>query len=189
MTQRAFSLAKFGRRVGTRAEGVRARDAILRELERVPAAGKLVADLSGLEVLSGSFADEALVTVAERLREGAFPQRYLLIKAGEDELLEDLSDRLARRGLALLAVVGEGGGWRLLGKLPAYLEEALAWVVGRGTGTSIELAASLGISKKSASVRLGTLARLRLIHCVQEARRVGGVQFRAVSLISTNANT
>ena len=57
-------------------------------------------------------------------------------------------------------------------------------MIERGRLTSLELAKLLGISVQNASVRLRELAKLRLIHMVQESRPVGGVQYRAVSLVS-----
>ena len=183
--RKVFSLKKFGRRLGTRQEGRRARDELLRALEALPPGGKLLVDLSGLEVLSGSFADEALAKVAAKLKDGELPDRYLLVKAEEEELLEDLSERLARRGLALLALVEDG--WRILGRLPGYLEETLHWIVKHGEATSPELAQALSISVKNASTRLGELQKLRLVELVRESRPMGGVQYRARAVVSSKS--
>ncbi len=183
MGRKVFHLRKFGRRLGTRLEGARAREEILAELSRLPVGGQLLVDLSGLEVLSGSFADEALAKVAEQLKDGELSDRYLLVKAEEEELLEDLSERLARRGLALFALVGEE--WRILGRLSGYLEETLDWVVQHGEATSSKLAQALSISVKNASTRLKELHRLRLIELVPESRPVGGIQYRARVVISS----
>jgi len=183
--RKVFSLKKFGKRLGTRLEGARAREEILGELSRLPAGGQLLVDLSGLEVLSGSFADEALARVAEQLRNGELPDRYLLVKAEEEELLEDLSERLARRGLTLFALVGDE--WRILGRLSGYLEETLNWIVQHGEATSPELAQALSISVKNASIRLTELQKLRLVELVRESRPVGGIQYRARAVISSKS--
>lgn len=183
MRSKVFSLKKYGRRLGTRLEGEAAREEILRELGALPPGGKLIVDLSGLEVLSGSFADEALAKAAETLRDGKLPGRYLLVRAEDEELLEDLSGRLAQRGLALIALVEDG--WQAIGRLPGYLQETLDFVVERGETTSSELSQALGISLKNASTRLAELHRLRLIQLVPQSRPVGGIQYRAVSLISS----
>jgi len=187
MERKVYSLKKFGRRLGTRQEGKRAHDELFRALAALPPGGRLVIDLSGMEVLSGSFADEALASLLSELRDGEISDRYLLVRADDEELLEDLSERLSRRGLALLALVGDGH--RVLGKLPPYLAEALEQVIERGRLTSLELARLLGISVQNASVRLRELAKLRLIHMVQESRPGGGVQHRAVSLVSLNRHS
>ena len=185
MERKVFSLGKFGKRLGTRLEGARAREEILSELASLPAGGQLLVDLSGLEVLSGSFADEAVAKVAEQLKDGELPDRYLLVKAEEEELLEDLSERLARRGLALLALVEDG--WRILGRLPGYLEETLHWILEHGEATSPELAQALSISVKNASTRLAELQKLRLVELVRESRPMGGVQYRARAIVSSKS--
>ena len=183
--RKVFSLKRFGRRLGTRLEGARAREEILEELSRLPAGGQLLVDLSGLEVLSGSFADQALAKIVEQLKDGELPDRYLLVKAEEEELLEDLSERLARRGLALFALIGEE--LKILGRLPGYLEETLHWIVKHGEATSTELAQALSISVKNASTRLAELQKLRLVELVRESRPMGGVQYRARALISSKS--
>ena len=68
MVIKEFSLAKFGKRLGTRLEGEKAHVEIFSELEKLPEGGVLILDLEGVEVLSGSFADEAIGKVLERLR-------------------------------------------------------------------------------------------------------------------------
>jgi len=183
MADRLVRLAQFGKRLGTRGEGKKAQELLWQELRSLPEGQVLVVDLSGLEVLSGSFADEAIVSVVERLRGGNLPGRYLLVQAPHEELLEDLSERLARRGLALFALVGDG--WRILGRLSGYLEETLHWIVQRGEATSPELAQALSISVKNASTRLTELQKLRLVELVPESRPVGGIQYRARAIISS----
>ena len=187
MEGKAVQLNRFGRRLGTREEGARAREVIRQALQALPPGGRLFVDLSGLEVLSGSFADEALASLLAELRDGALPDRYLLIRADDGELVEDLSQRLAQRGLAALALLGEAV--QVIGRLPPYLAEALELVMTRGEMTSPELAQALSISVKNASVRLGELAKLRLVRTVQETRPVGGVQYRAVSLVSSKGTS
>lgn len=183
MEGKTVYLNRFGRRLGTREEGARAREAIWQALEALPPGGKLFVDLSGLEVLSGSFADEALASLLSELRDGALLDRYLLIRADDGELVEDLSERLSRRGLAALALLG--GDVRVIGRLPPYLAEALDQVVTCGEMTSPELAQALSISVKNASIRLKELSKLRLVRYAQESRPVGGIQYRAWAIISS----
>ena len=185
MERKTVYLNRFGRRLGTREEGARVREILWQVLESLSPGEKLVVNLGGLEVLSGSFADEALAKVVEQLKNGELPDRYLLVKAEEEELLEDLSERLARRGLALFALLKDG--WRILGRLPAYLEETLQWIVQHEETTSPELAQALSISVKNASTRLAELQKLRLIELVRESRPVGGIQYRARAVISSKS--
>jgi len=103
---RRFRLASYGARLGTRLEGGRVRADLLRELAALPAGGMLVVDLAGLEVLSGSFSDEALVEAVAWLLEEGPPERYLWVSTPTPETAEDLGERLTRRRLAVLALVG-----------------------------------------------------------------------------------
>ncbi|MFO8034579.1 MAG: hypothetical protein R6U88_05395 [Candidatus Bipolaricaulota bacterium] len=181
MSVREFPLAPYGLRLGTRQEGLRVRGDLVQALEELPERGVLVVDVSGLEVLSGSFADEALVEAVAWLTERGGPGRYLVVRASGAEEVEDLGARLGQRKLALLALLSEGP--RALGHLPPYLAQALDLVHQQGAITSQELACELGVSVQGAAVRLAALARLRLVHPEPEARAMGGRQNRAVSLL------
>jgi len=182
MPRNPFSLLRYGRRIGTRVEGKQARQDLLRVLGSLSEGSVLVVDLEGLEVLSGSFADEALAETVAQLSAGALPGRYLLVNSPSDGLLEDLEFKLRERRLALVASIGKT--WRVLGHLPPHLAQALEWLTGRKEATSQELACGLGVSVAGASVRLAELARLRLVHRVQRPRSMGGIEHWATSLIS-----
>lgn len=185
MTTRTILLAQFGTRVGTRGEGRAAGAQVWSELSQLPEEGILEVDLSGVEVLSGSFADEAIVAPVARLVAGELPGRYLVVRTPSADLVEDLGIKLAQRKLALLAVL-DGGRWLPLGHLPPYLRETLDWVVGRGETTSQDLAQGLEVSPRAAATRIAQLAELRLVHVVPQARPAGGVQYLSRSLISVN---
>lgn len=181
---KALSLARFGLRLGTRLEGSTIRSLLWGELHNLSQPGLLVVDLAGLEVLSGSFADEVLGEVLASLVEGDLPGRYILVRSPGEELLEDVRTKLLARKLPLLAAVGEGSRWSVLGKLQPYLGEALEWVVEHGEATSQDLACALGLTVQQASMRLLALGRLRLVHLEQESRPAGGYRWRAVSLLA-----
>jgi len=181
--KKTVSLTQFGKRLGTRWEGTQAREVLRREIQALGQPGLLVVDFRGLEVLSGSFADEALGELLATLVEGALPGRYVMGRATREEILEDLNLKLAERKLALLVGLG-GKNWTAVGKLPPYLEEALRWVMDRGWGRSAELAQELGLTVQQASMRLLALGQLRLVHMEAESRAGGGYQWRAQSLCS-----
>jgi hypothetical protein len=183
MTDTIFSLVKYGRRLGTRAEGERVQQDLLAALEKLHEGELLVVDLSGLDVLAGSFSDQVLVETAARLSEGALPERYLVLRSPSETLVEDLDVRLRERKLALLVLLDERD-WRLLGFLPRYLAEAFDWIVEHGETTSEELAEALSISAGSASTRFSMLVRLRLVHVLRESRDAGGFRHRVASIAS-----
>jgi len=179
---RRFRLSSYGARLGTRLEGGRVRADLLREFAGLPPGGALVVDLAGMEVLSGSFSDEALVEAVAWLLEDGPPERYLWVAAPSLETAEDLGARLTARKLALLALVGRERTPRVLGHLPPYLQSAWQLVQERGALTSRELAEALGVSVQGAAVRLAELERLRLVALERETRAMGGTQNRAVAL-------
>jgi|GEM_PF-388444 len=180
MKARTFPLATYGLRLGTRQEGKRVRHELIEALRSLPERGILLVDMSGLEVLSGSFADETLVEAVAWLTERGDAGRYLVVQGSDQEAVEDLGARLAQRKLAVLARLEDG--LCVLGYLPPYLEQALDVVHVKGVITSQQLAGELGVSVQGAAVRLSTLARLRLVHLERENRPMGGWQNRAMAL-------
>lgn len=184
METRDVRLTRFGKRLGTRSEGRDAQAFLWESLTALPEGGVLTADLTGIEVLSGSFADEAIGGVLTLLVEGDLPGRYLIVRTPTEDLVEDLDAKLSQRKLALLAVVGEGTEWRALGRIPPHLTQALAWVISNGETMSQDLVQGLGITLQNASTRLAELTRLRLVRVVQESRPMGGIQRKFHPLIS-----
>ncbi len=176
-----FALALYGLRLGTRLEGQRVRSDLIQALRALPERGVLVVDCGGVEVLSGSFADETLVEAVAWLAEDAFPARYLVAQSPDLESVEDLDARLAQRKLALLCLINRSP--HVLGHLAPYLEQALLMVLERREITSQELAHELNVSIQGAAVRLGSLAKLRLVHLERESRTMGGRQNRARSFL------
>lgn len=183
VTEQVFFLAQFGKRLGTRLEGRKAQDAIFSALSALPEGGVLVLSLSGVEVLSGSFADEAIAEVLAELKDGALPGRFLYIRTPSLELLEDLEGKLHQRRLAVLVTVEGQEGWKVLGWLPQYMGNVFSYVMRRGEARSPEVAQALGISVKQASLALRRLAELRLLRAEREARPAGGYQHRYSPLV------
>jgi len=186
MATRIVHLAQFGKRLGTRAEGKRARAFLEEALAALPEGSVLTADLSGIEVLSGSFAVEAIGRFVARLVADDLPYRHFLVRTPTADLVEDLDVKLAQRKLAVLAVVGAGTEWLVLGRVPPYLAEVLAWVIAHGETTSQDLVRGLGISLQNATTRLAKLVRLRLVRVVQGSRPMGGIQRQFYPLTSFN---
>jgi len=180
--EQVLPLSRYGKRLGTRLEGRKAQEEILAALSALPPGGVLVLDLSGVEVLSGSFADEAVAAVLSRLREGEHPDRYLYLRAPALELLEDLEAKLLARKLAALVRLGGEEGWRVLGWLPPYLGDVLACALRRGEARSVEVAQELGISPKQAALALQRLAGLRLLRRERERKPGGGYRHRYLPL-------
>ena len=161
MNEQVFRIAAFGTRLGTRAEGAAARDRLLATLTDLDEPGRLIVSLDGVEVMSGSFADEAIALPYARLTTGEYGDRYMVVQAAGEEVVEDLSHKLERRRLAMLCVVD--GDWTVLGLLPPMMKDTLAVVIERGETTAREVAEALGIRQNTCVNRIARLAKLRLI--------------------------
>ena len=161
MDERTFPIAPFGVRLGTRLEGKSAREQLLGILDELPQPGRLVVSLEGVEVLSGSFADEAIAIPCSRLASGEYGDRYLALRAPSLEITDDLAHKLERRRLAALCLIDDG--WEVVGLLAPVMRETLAVVVERGETTAKELAEALRIRHNACLHRVGRLAQLRLI--------------------------
>lgn len=183
MVEKEFSLAKFGKRLGTRLEGEKAHTEIFSELEKLPEGGVLILDLEGVEVLSGSFADEAIGKVLERLRKGELPGRYLILRTGNLEVLEDLEAKLIARRLGVLVEHKTEKGWKVIGCLPQHLFRFFQYVLAHPGVTSKDAAQDLGVSLKTASLCLKRLSELRLLRAEREIRPQGGFQYRFLPLV------
>ena len=161
MNERTFRISQFGVRLGTRLEGRAAREELLAALASIPEPGRLIVSLDGVEVLSGSFADETIALSCARLATGEHGDRYLVVRSPTLEIAEDLSHKLERRHLAMLCHVGER--LEVLGQLPSPMRETLDLVIKLKETTAKELSQLLGIRHNACLHRVGRLAELRLI--------------------------
>ncbi len=164
MKKTTLEISQFGRRLGTRLEGESARRALLAALELLPPGGQLVLSLAEIDVLSGSFADEAIGKICQVLSSGAHGDRTVVVHSPSADLVEDLDDKLAQRKLAMLCRVGgRNGAWRVLGRLARPLVETLELLNERGSATTKELADQLGIPANVCHNRVRRLVRLQLV--------------------------
>lgn len=161
MNEETFSVARYGHRVGTRAEGEAARADLLAALSAVPSDGQLTVSLEGVEVLSGSFADELIAKTYQLLVSGLYEDRTMLVSTPSVELTEGLDDKLTQRRLAMLCI--RDGAWSVLGQLAEPHRETLALVIERGTTSAKELAEALEIPPNACHQRLRRLVDLRLV--------------------------
>jgi hypothetical protein len=164
MKRTTFEISQFGRRLGTRLEGESARRALLAALDDLPPGGQLVLSLVDVDVLSGSFADEAIGKACQILSSGVHGGRTVVIHSPSAGLVEDLDDKLAQRKLAMLCRVGgRNGAWRVLGRLARPLVDTLELLNARGSATTKELADLLGIPANACHNRVRRLVRLQLV--------------------------
>ncbi len=161
MDEQLLLLRQFGVRIGTRKEGSAARQVIVDAIQALAEPARLVISLDGIQVLSGSFADEAIGICCLRLAAGEYGDRYMVLSAPLTEVIEDLSHKLERRDLAILCEVDNE--WSVLGALSPAMEETLSLMIKRQHATAKELAELLDIEHNTCLHRLGKLVDLRLV--------------------------
>ena len=185
MKRTTFEISQFGRRLGTRVEGEAARRALLDALDRLPPDGQLALSLDGLDVLSGSFADEAIGKVCQLLSSGVHGDRTVVVYSPSRDLVEDLDDKLAQRKLAMLCRVGKGrAAWRVLGRLAPPLVETLELLNQLGYATTKELADRLGIPANACHNRVRRLAQLRLVREERLDAAAPSAQYRFHAIVA-----
>ena len=182
MNELIFPILPFGIRLGTRLEGKRAREKLLVVLESISEPGRLIVSLDGVEVLSGSFADETIALSCARLATGEYGDRYLVVRSPSLEIAEDLSHKLERRHLAMLCLLDDG--WEVLGQLAQPMRETLTLVITRQETTAKELSEALGIRHNACLHRVGRLAELHLIRREEVGLTGPYPTYRLFSIIS-----
>lgn len=160
MNATTIEISRFGRRLGTRLEGEAARRVLLAALDELSPDGRLCLALDGIDVLSGSFADEAIGKTCQLVASGAYGDRTMVVCAPTLDLVEDLSDKLAQRKLALFCRVDTR--WVVLGRLARPLVETLELLNASRHATTKELADALGIPPNVCHNRVRRLVALRL---------------------------
>ncbi|MEW5826463.1 MAG: winged helix-turn-helix transcriptional regulator [Candidatus Bipolaricaulota bacterium] len=156
-----IEISRFGRRLGTRLEGEAARRVLAAALDELPPGGQLALDLRGVDVLSGSFADEAIGRLSGLVASGAYGDRTLVVRSPTLDLVEDLADKLAQRKLALFCRVDDR--WVVLGRLARPLRETLDLINERRRTTTKELADALAVPANVCHNRVRRLVTLGLV--------------------------
>lgn len=174
-TATQVAMRTFGEIVGTREQGSKVRPEILHQLREIPEGETLILDFDGVQVFSGSFADEVVALPYQRLVNGEYGDRYIVIRSKEREVLEDLEAKLEKRELAILVI--RNGEWEVIGPLAEHLNETLRVIVSRGEISTPELAEVLDISLTNCNNRVVVLERLRLIERKRMNNPQGGIYY------------
>ena len=177
-----IEIAKYGKLVGTREEGREAQKEIVQIIEEMPENERLILNLDGVKVFSGSFADEAVTTPYQRLISGEYGEKYMLLECKNKEILDDLEAKLEKRKLAMLAH-NQDSSWYVVGKLKKHLQETLEEVIENKEITANDLANKLGITLTNCNNRLSTLHKMGLIKREKVNNPVGGIFYIYKSLI------
>lgn len=176
--------AGFPSRVGTRPEGERILVSVNEQI-RATREPLIVLDLTKLDLVTSSFADEVIAKPLQRICNGEHGDRFLVVVTPSRELVEDLDRLLAKRDLSVLVFERElSGPWWIAGVEKEYFPETLGILMSRGSLETGEVTKLLGdVSAQACSNRLTELARRRLIQRTRESGMRGGQTHTNMSLL------
>jgi len=179
--KKRIQISGFGKRPGTRVEGGEAGEALRGALAELSMDGQLVISLEGLDILSGTFADEAIVRPYSELLAQKGDHRTMIIDSPTEDLTEDLSRALSAFGLVMIAVVG--GKWCVLGVLPPQLLATLVVIMNRPVLSVKEIATELDIKPAACHRRIGRLADMRLVRLEETGKPAPKTRFTVHSIL------
>ncbi|MFZ4815600.1 MAG: hypothetical protein ACOYL5_13765 [Phototrophicaceae bacterium] len=152
----------------TREKGEVAYTELLTVLQTVPEGEPLILEFPPEQLIDASFADEALLRLAEGLLTGDYGEKALLLQGLTADSLHNIDAVIHLRNLKLaLLAVEPNGAWQVIGQLEKSLRETLDLLAEQPTLTAPILAAQIGTAVNTASNRLKRLYDGRLI-CRQE---------------------
>ena len=186
------SLGEFGKLLGERKEGRVVQMELDARLRRLAPGGVLALDFSGVEMMTYSYADEAIATIYSRMAAREYPDRFLVLASGDasEWLLENLEVALERREVAALvlpeaeiaALVARNGDrqtealdWRVAGELQQHLVETLNVVMEKSRATVRDVCKSLSLDSVTAcNNRMNKLHQLHLVRRTADVVPEGG---------------
>lgn len=132
----------------------------------------VVLDLTGVELVNSSFSDEVLALPLQRICNGEYGERYLVVLTPTAEVIQDAQLPLEKRDLTVMVFIGQelGREWHLMGTQKSYFDETLREIIRAGSLATGELAKVLDISLQNCSNRLTELGKR---HLVQREREFG----------------
>lgn len=166
----------------TRETGRIIRESIETRLEREPEGAVVALDFSHVGIIDFSCADEVIGKLVARLQGLEYGDKYVILHGLTPTQEENIAVALERKKLAVL-MSRPDGGWRLLGTLNPYLNEALQFVMAHKDVTARDLADKTDVEISLASTKLLNLFKARLVQRSSERLPDGGRQFIYRSLL------
>ncbi len=194
------SLGDYGKYLAMRPNGLAVQQSLDAELRRLPPGSVLVLDFQGVEMMDYSFADEAFGSLYSRMAAREYPDRYMVLATGDDEvsqaLLENIEVALQQREVAALVVprdkveadpkkaAQESANWEVIGVLPEHLLDTLRAVMEKEQVTVRDLVEALHLDSATAcNNRVAKLHQLRLVRREASIVPEGGRQYCYSSVI------
>lgn len=158
----------------TRASGQVLRERVERDIAKEEDGEVIALDFSGVGVIDYSCADEFIAKLISRLLSGEYGEKYIILTGMSENQKENIEVALERKGLAIMAEMGNGRKI-LLGSLHNYLKETLELILKKGKITAKELSEILRIEANTSGTRLLNLHKKRLVKRTDEIINGGRV--------------
>lgn len=158
----------------TRSSGQVLREKVERDITNENNGEVIALDFSGIGVIDYSCADEIVSKLISRLHSGEYGDKYILLTGLRENQKENIEVALERKGLAVIAEMGNGRRV-LLGSLNNYLKETLNLILKRGKVTAKEASEFLKIESNTSGTRLLNLHKKRLVKRTDEILNGGRI--------------
>lgn len=160
----------------TRPTGRAVREAVEERLRSLGPRTLVTLDFSGVGIVDYSCADEVVAKLITRLQGQEYGEKFLRLKGLNPTQRENVEVALERKRLCILSL-SDGGALETIGVLQPYLVETLRGLYDHGSLTARYLADLEGIELTTASTRLATAYKLRLMARREVHLEEGGRQF------------
>lgn len=158
----------------TRVKGEAAYAVLAAQLENLPEGECLVLDFPDNQLMDGSFADEAIVRLAEAVAANQFGQRRFVLKGLTTDSIDNLTGAIQRRKIKPAVIhVSKSLNWKVIGHIEPSLREVLEMLSTRDRLTAPELVQELNLALNTANNRLKRLHDQGLIQREYEVSEKG----------------
>lgn len=175
--------AGLGSAIYGRKAAASVRERIESDFADIRKGGLEILDLSKVELVDFSAADEIVAKLGGRMEHGEYGEGSIVLSGCNDTVRENLEVALTRKDLCLMHVDGKKK-WSLVGELNPYLRETLELCMRGGTLLARDLAAELKLKLNTASTRLINLFDKHLVLRKEDPETKIGREFTYCSLLS-----
>jgi len=159
------------------------REKIEADFTEIHKGGVEVLDMSRVEVMDFSAADEVVAKLGGRMEQGEYGEGSILLTGCNDAVRESLEVALNQKDLCLMHIDGKKK-WSLVGDLNPYLRDTLDLCMEGGTLLARDLAKNCKLKLNTSSTRLINLFAKHLVLRKEDPETKIGREFTYVSLLS-----
>jgi hypothetical protein len=158
----------------TRRSGQIIRDRIERDILKEEIGTIIALNFSKIGVIDYSCSDEIVAKLISRLLGGEYGERYIALIGLNENQKENIEVALERKGLAVTALMNNGGRV-ILGHLNNYLKETLQLIFCRNLITLKSLSEAMNLEANTSGTRLLNLHKKYLVKRREESGESGRV--------------